>query len=271
MKHFILALILLYPCILKAKDSKLSNKKTITLFTSWGYNRAYFTNSAIHFTGSDYTFTIRHAQARDRQSPFSFDTYFNPGTLSIPQYNFCIGATLPNHISISIGQDHMKYVVQHGTTVTLDGSIQNGTEFSGDYHNESRILTDDFLQFEHTNGLNYVHAQVSKEKEWFNGRFRYLTLKTTAGLHAGVLIPKSDVKLMHYNEHDQFHLAGYGMGFNIGIKAQLFRAMYVSLDNKTGFINMPDILTRGTNYTDRAHQYFGFTEFFYAIGFQYAL
>jgi len=271
MKHFILALILFYPCISKAKDSKLSNKKTITLFTSWGYNRAYFTNSAIHFTGSDYKFTIRHAQARDRQSPFSFDTYFNPSTLSIPQYNFCIGATLPNHISISIGQDHMKYVVQHGTTVTVDGSIQNGTEFSGDFHNESRILTDDFLQFEHTNGLNYVHAQVSKEKEWFNGRFRYLTLKTTAGLHAGVLIPKSDVKLMHYNEHDEFHLAGYGMGFNIGIKAQLFRAMYVRLDNKTGFINMPDILTRGANYTDRAHQHFGFTEFFYAIGFQYAL
>ncbi|GBL35000.1 hypothetical protein EMGBS15_05950 [Filimonas sp.] len=132
-------------------------------------------------------------------------------------------------ISISIGQDHMKYVVQHDTKVNIDGYIHNNTEFSGDFENEPRILTSDFLQFEHTHGLNYMHVQVSKEKQWLKGRFKYLTLKTNAGMNAGLLIPKSDVKLMHYPEHNKFHLAGYGAAVNVGIKAELFRHFYIQL------------------------------------------
>jgi hypothetical protein len=116
-----------------------------------------------------------------------------------------------------------------------------------------------------------MHVQVSKEKQWLKGRFKYLTLKTNAGMNAGLLIPKSDVKLMHYPEHNKFHLAGYGAAVNVGIKAELFRHFYIRLDNKTGFINMPDILTRRINYSDRARQHFGYTEFFYAFGFQETL
>ncbi len=268
MKQSLLTFILLLPLLSGAQQTKINKKKKVTLFAAWGYNRAFFTNSAIHFKGDEYDFTVKHTVAKDRPSPFSFDTYFNPATLSIPQYDFSIGLTLPNQISISIGQDHMKYVVQHNTNVTVDGYIHNHTEFSGDFSDQDRMLTEDFLQFEHTNGLNYVHLQVSKEKQWFQGRFKYLSLTTDAGVHAGALIPKSDVKLMHYERHDKFHLAGYGIGVKMGIKAELFRNFYIRFDNKTGFISMPDILTRGINHSDRASQHFGFTEFFYAFGFQ---
>lgn len=271
MRTTLALLLLLFPGFLFAGKSKIKSKKKVTVFTSWGYNRGFFTNSAIHFKGAEYDFTLKQTIARDRQSPMNAENYLNVKNLTIPQYNFSIGVVLPRHISVTIGQDHMKYVVQNYSIATLDGYTHIHDEFEGDYHNQAIVLTPEFLQFEHTDGLNYVHATLNKERQLLEGKKHQSYLSVLLGVHAGVLIPRSDVKLMHYARNDKFHLAGYGLGMNGGVRAGFLKYCYVRLDYKAGYINMPDILTRGIEYADRASQHFGFLEFFYSFGLQYKL
>jgi len=55
-------------------------------YFNWGYNRARFIKSTIHFSSPSYDFTLFDVIADDRPSPFSFDQYFNPVKATIPQY-----------------------------------------------------------------------------------------------------------------------------------------------------------------------------------------
>lgn len=253
------------------KKNEKKHKKGITVFSSWGYNRAFFSKSNIHFIGDEYNFTVKNSIAKDRQSPLSANTYLNITNLTIPQYNFCIGIILPNNISISLGQDHMKYVVQQNSIATLNGYIHNHDDFDGEYQNKEIVVTSNFLEFEHTNGLNYVNLNVSKEKKLLETKNHQNYLTGILGIHGGALIPRSDVKLMHYKENDTFHLAGYGVGINTSLRATFLKYCFIKLDNKMGFINMPDVLTRGIQYKDRAKHSFTFAEFFFSFGLQYCL
>ncbi|MFZ2323767.1 MAG: hypothetical protein WAV89_08730 [Ignavibacteriaceae bacterium] len=58
------------------------------LYFFWGWNRGWYTNSDINFKGDDYNFTIEKVEAKDRQTKFGLNTYFNPTKATIPQYNF---------------------------------------------------------------------------------------------------------------------------------------------------------------------------------------
>ncbi len=69
------------------KDSYHLNR----LYIYWGYNRSVFSTSDIHFHGMGYDFTVYHVTAHDRPSKFTFDNYFNPSHISIPQYNIRMG------------------------------------------------------------------------------------------------------------------------------------------------------------------------------------
>lgn len=71
-------------------DGSYKNFKKGAMFVYWGWNRAAFTNSDIRFKGADYNFTLENVVAHDRPSPLSLD-YINPGTISIPQFNFRLG------------------------------------------------------------------------------------------------------------------------------------------------------------------------------------
>ena len=97
--------------------SKHTSKNKGTFFVYWGWNREAYTNSDIHFQGTNYDFTLQDVQAKDRQSAFAFDTYFK--SITIPQYNLRIGYFLTEKYSISFGVDHMKYVMKDYQTKTI--------------------------------------------------------------------------------------------------------------------------------------------------------
>ncbi len=250
-----------------AKTNEPAKNKKRTVFASWGYNRAFYTHSAIHFIGNEYDFTLKQSIAKDRQSPFAIDPYFKLSKLTIPQYNFAIGVSISKNWAISIGQDHMKYVVQQYSHAVLDGYIHSNSEFAGEYHNQPITITPHFLQYEHTDGLNYVHFEADKTHTWFQKK--HVHIQTALGCHAGVLIPRSDVTLMNYKRNNTFHLAGYGLGIHAGVHASIFRYFFFQFDTKDGIINMPYVLTRGIDYKDRAKQHFVFFEFFTSLGIQY--
>ena len=129
-----------------------SNKNKFYVY--WGWNRDAYTNSDIHFHGINYDFTLADLVAKNKQSAVGVDPCLAPLKVTIPQTNFRIGYFITDHWSLSLGLDHMKYVMVQDQTVDINGSINNSnTNYDGGYQNSPIKLTSDFLQFEHTDGL----------------------------------------------------------------------------------------------------------------------
>ena len=234
-----------------------------------GWNRGWFTNSDITFKGDDYNFTIKNVAAKDRQSPFNLDTYLNPTKFTIPQYNFRMGYFFNDHFSISIGTDHMKYVMIHDQTVKISGFISDSdTEYNGVYNDDQIKLKNDFLQFEHTDGLNYINTEVRRFDNLIN--FRKVNINIVEGAGVGMLFPRTNTTLLDKDRYDQFHVAGYGLSALLGLNVKFLKYFFVQSELKGGYINMPDIRT--TKFTsDRASQHFLFLQSNILFGASFSL
>ena len=133
-------------CSTQAQElSPVQNKKG-DFFMYWGWNRGAYSTSDIRFSGQVYDFTIQDAIAHDRQTPFNTYDYFHPLRITIPQFNARVGYFVSDNYSVSIGADHMKYVVDSNQVITMNGYIQNsGTDYDGVYEDERVILSSDLL------------------------------------------------------------------------------------------------------------------------------
>jgi hypothetical protein len=234
------------------------------IYFYWGWNRGTFSNSDINFSGSDYNFTIKEVVADDRQSSFNAKTYFVPGNATIPQYNFRIGYFITDNYNISFGIDHMKYVMRQDQTVKIDGEINNsGTGYDSTYSNDPIQLTEDFLQFEHTDGLNYANFAFRRFDEIYE--IYKIKISLTEGLGVGILYPRTNITLLNEERYDEFHLAGYGIDAVVGVNISFLKYFFIQSELKGGYINMPDI--RSTNSdSDKASQDFFFSQIMIVFG-----
>lgn len=266
---FILIVFLLLSITLFSQENKV--KKTSNkgkLFFYWGWNRANYSNSDINFTGESYDFTLRDVSAKDRITPFNFYDYFNPGRITIPQTNVRVGYFLSDNYTISIGVDHMKYVMNAHQTVKIDGQINAGTPFDGVYNNDDIRLTQDFLEFEHTDGLNYVNVEFKRFDEighFLGMNNKNFQLNITEGIGVGVLYPRTNATLFDQERWDEFHVSGWGASVGAGLNLTFFKHFFIQSDFKVGYIKMSDIRTTA-NPKDRASQSFTFFERTIVIG-----
>ena len=130
-------------------------------FVNWGGNRDSFSKSDITFTGKDYNFTLYDVEAHDKPKGWHVD-YVNPGRMTIPQTNFRMGYYFTDKYNISIGVDHMKYVMSQDKAVDIKGYYPNPGTYGEQLPNNQVLLTYNFLTFEHTDGLNYVNTEVTR-------------------------------------------------------------------------------------------------------------
>ena len=267
-KLYVLTIILLvssFAFAQKGWNQDYSRKGSFEFF--WGYNVAGYSASDISFVGNDYNFTVHDVKAYDRPTPFAIDPYLNPVMFTIPQWNMRLGYHFADKWSVSIGTDHMKYVMPQDQVVPIEGYINiAGGEHNGVYNRQPKKLTDDFLKFEHTDGLNYASVEFEYHGNIYQFNEKH-SVNYYVGPGAGILIPRSNVTLMKYPRYDEFHVAGYGLSGKVGIQTILWRHLTLNAEWKNGYISMQDILTTGDNPTDRAMQTFWFSEFTWTIGF----
>ena len=246
-------------------DRKINNRKG-RLFLYYGWNRSAYSKSDIHFKGNGYNFTLNHVVAHDRPTAFDPLVYFNPAEITIPQYQYRLGYYISDKYSISFGFNHMKYVMDANQTVKISGSINTPEAglYNGTYNQQNIKLTKDFLEFEHTNGLNYLDLNFDRtETLWIDSRQR-AALSMVAGVGIGILYPKSDVKLFG-NGNDQWHVASYGVSSHVALRLEFLKNMFVQMQLEGGYINMPDIITTGEP-SARAKQNFFYEEETLMIG-----
>jgi hypothetical protein len=237
-------------------ENILLNKGRFYLY--WGWNFDAYTPSNIHFTGTNYDFILEKVRAVDRQSKFRAGLYLNPATMTIPQYNLRIGYFLSDKYNISFGADHMKYVASQNQTVKIDGFIDlPGNEYSGQYDHKEISIKKEFLEFEHTDGLNYVNMDFRRQDCIL--QTSHFSLHVTEGIGLGFLVPRTDATLLHFERHDKFHIAGYGTSLMVGLQIKFKNHFFIQSEAKAGYINMTDILTT-SSAADRASQHFFFQQ-----------
>ena len=247
------------------------NKGKFYIF--WGGNREVFSKSDIHFTGADYDFTLYDVTAQDKPKGWHID-YINPSRMTIAQTNFRIGYFINDHYNISIGLDHMKYVMIQNQIATIGGVVgASYPDYAGTYlpsGNHTVDLTDgSFLKFEHTDGLNYINTEFSRVDD-ISKLFKVrntdkFQLNITEGIGTGILYPKTNATLLSKERHDDFHVSGFGVSAKVGLNLTFFKYFFIEAEIKGGYINMNDIRTT-KDPSDRASQHFLFLQRIIAFG-----
>jgi hypothetical protein len=233
----------------------------------WGYNRSIFGTSDLHLKGTNYDFILQKIKAYDRPSPFSAELYFSPSTITIPQYDYRIGYQFKSNWNLSLGVDHMKYVVEQHQSVLMTGTISPAAsaQYAGTYVNQPTILKDDFLQFEHTDGLNLVSLDLGYQRDMIHFDKTNITLSGHGSLGAGLMVPRTDSRVFGIGQNNRFHLAGYGLSATAGLEARWWKNIFFRAQLRTGWISLPNILLNN-DAPERANQNIRFMEFYGVIG-----
>jgi hypothetical protein len=261
--------------IAQNKDvEKYTSKNKGKFYFYWGGNRGYFTNSDINFFGDNYNFTINNAVAKDKPLGWHVD-YINPSNITIPQTNARIGYFINDKYSITLGLEHMKYVMQLYQNTTIDGFINvPNSIYNGTYNNTKMMLKDDFVLFEHTDGLNYINSDITRHDDisrcfgnWNTDKFQ---IQLYEGVGAGVVIPRTNATILNNANYDEFHLAGFGLSAKAGLTFTFFKYFQIQSDLKAGYINMYDVRTT-SNVSDGAKHDFWFFQTMIAFGGNFIL
>lgn len=233
----------------------------------WGYNRAVYNKSNIHVHGPDYEFTVYNATAHDRPTPINDKAYYNPSLLTIPQFNFRLGYQIDEKWSVSVGWDHMKYVMDQNQVAQVSGFINSPvyTKFNGEYLRQPMVISGDLLKFEHTDGLNVTSLDLERRISLLHSRNGIFGLYGLLGAGTGVVVPRSDVRVCTVGLNNHWHISGYHLNAKAGLRLEFLRNGFFQLESRSGYVNLPNILVQN----DRAHridQHFFFCEWYGSLG-----
>ena len=237
-------------------------------YVYWGGNRETFSKSDIRFKGADYDFTLYDVVAHDKPKGWHVD-YVNPARMTIPQTNLRIGYFINDHYNISIGFDHMKYVINNDRRVQYSGAYPNAGSYGENPVGNELTLTEDFLLFEHTDGLNYVNTEIARVDD-ISSLFGLpntdvFQVNTVGGLGVGLLYPKTNTTLLGKDRYDEFHIAGFGASAKVGLNFTFLKHFFIQTELKGGYINMNDIKTTKSS-ADSASQEFWFLQRIITVG-----
>lgn len=245
-------------------------------FVHWGWNFSWYGKSNINFKGPGYDFTLNDVRAHDRPSRLSTD-YINPLELTTPQFNFRFGYFIKDNYSISLGWDHMKYVMEIPQTIKVNGYINSTISnpgiptgaYAGTYSNTPIQVRSDMLTFEHTDGFNYVSTELERYDDVWVARSQKNMITLETGLGMGFLIPRTDARLFGVGENNFWNFAGYGISAKAGLKFHFTRGFYIQNTTKLGFTDLNRIHTTGRNEIDKASQTIRYVENLTVLGYQF--
>ena len=243
-----------------------SNKGKFYVY--WGGNRAYYSGSDIRFQGADYDFTLHNASAHDKPKGWHID-YINPSKITIPQTNARIGYYISDHYNVSLGLDHMKYVMTQNQQVSYDGYYPNQGSYGESLPNGDLLLTEEFTTFEHTDGLNYINAEINRVDDI--SKFVQLNntdkvqLNATYGIGAGVLYPKTNAQMFGRQRYDDFKISGFGFSAKAGLNLTFFKHYFIQYEAKVGYIDITNARI-SQNSSDKASHHFTFFQSIIAFG-----
>jgi hypothetical protein len=228
------------------------------MYFQWGYNREIYTRNDIRFQNGDaYDFTIHDVKGHDKPDFEGF--WESPLDITIPQNSFRIGVYLNKQQSwaIELNFDHAKYVMPNDKSYYVSGHV------AGVPLDKDTIVTRRFVGFEHTDGANFYHINYVHQKYLIEGpKFGRLSYLLKGG--AGIVLPRSDGRMMGERFDNKYHVAGYILSAEAGMRYYPLRNFFLELNLKGGFANYFDVRTVGGG---KAAHKFGYGEVIGLVGY----
>ncbi len=256
---FLLAGLCFAGTVFSQADSSLFKKKKSQFYVTWGYTRAIYSKSTIHFkdvsgryhdvTGktANYDFTIYNVTAHDKSD---FDKLGDVINITIPQFVFRIGYAFNDKWGIELNYDHTKYVVDDWQNARIKGEI-DGKHVDGD----TILDPNRFLHFEHTDGANFWMINAVRRWELYKPSDNF-ALSWVLKPGAGVVIPRTDVTLFGERLNNRWHLAGWIVGVETGVRVEFFRNGFFEFVTKGAFADYRKSLVLGAGNGSAKHSFF---------------
>lgn len=227
----------------------------------WGYNRAAFTKSNLRCVGDGYDFTMKNLKASDNPERFDAKVYFNPKKITIPQFNVRFGIFIKDNWSLSLGYDHMKYVMDNNQLINLSGHIDEGIsdQWSGDYDGESMRTNNKFIHYENSDGLNYMRIELSRYHQLASfGKNSWLRVNSQLGISSGFILSFNDFNFGNQYDRRTVSISGYGVSLSGGFRLDFFNRFFIQTNVVGGMIHQTRVKTRPSDDNSYAKQIFGF-------------
>ena len=273
MRILFLLLLMVAPLLASAQMGKRKPKRSDargTFYGYWGYNRSYYTRSDIQFVGPGYDFTLNGSRATDNPEKFSFDSYFNPAKITVPQFNTRVGYYFRNHWAVSFGYEHMKYIFADNNSVLLSGTINPGVDqvsnWSGTYNNEPVTTERDLFHYENSNGLNYLRLGIERTDnlyqigDWF-------MLSTHAGFGLGSILSFNDFRFAGQYDRVTISMSGLAYSAHAALRFEFFKHFFIQPNLSGGMMHQMHVKTRANDPNSYVKQNFGFLMFDTSAGF----
>lgn len=252
--------------------AQLSHKNTTKrrMYFMWGYTRAWYNNTNIHFkdhsgkyhqqsdTYNYYDFTIYNVTARDRPD---FKWKRDIINITIPQFVTRLGFHLNNKWDLEVNYDHTKYVVDDYQEVKIEGQIF-GKPVSGD----TILEPQQFLHFEHTDGANFWMLNAVRKWQLLNKHNFMCEVVAKPG--AGVVFPRTDVRIFGEQMNNNWHVAGWIFGIETGLRLSLFEAFTCEITTKGTYANYARSLLLGRG-NGNANHYLLTRQFTVSLGYKF--
>ncbi len=273
------ALLLFLGCVslLSAQDNVTNKEKfwqrknledhSRQFYFTWGYNRSVYSKSDIHVHGPEYDFTVYQAKAYDRPTPLSDKSYYTPTLMTIPQFNLRLGYQINSKWSVSLGWDHMKYVMDNNQVAEVSGVIHHPSSiaYNGDYLRTPMKITSDFFKFEHTDGLNVTSLDIERKFPLYSTPKKIFSLHAIAAAGSGVVVPRSDVRVVGVGLNNHWHVSGYHFNMKAALRVEFLRNGFLQLESRAGYVNLPDVLVQN-DAEHRVNHAFYFLEWAGTVG-----
>lgn len=252
--------------------STLPERYASGFYFYWGYNRASFSTTNLHFTGPNYDFTLYDVTARDRPTKFTLDDYFHPAKIWIPQYAYRLGYHLNPRWAVSFGLDHMKYVADADQKVRMSGVVTEAAsqKYAGTYLNQEVSLQEDLLRFEHTDGLNLVTLDAEYKRPVYTHPSKCFAVEWLLGAGGIWSVTRTDVRVFGDGLNNDFHVAGYALAGKTGLKFYFFKRLFLLAETKLGYATLPSVLIKNSAPEIADHNFL-FWEKIGAVGFNFYL
>lgn len=239
-----------------------------TLFAYAGYNRSFYSNSAIEFSGYGYNFKMDNVTAYDNSQKVGLFDFSN---IDSPQFSGRLGYYIKDHWAISIGMDQMKYVMASPNDVIINGNIDEGldqmTNLSGNYDNLSYTTVRDSFHYQNTKVSSYLRLGFSRDDRWYMTRSGEFAFTSIMGLGVGGLLTSNDFNFAGRQDNGTSSLSGYGISANFGARLEFFRHLFLQLNLNGGVQHQLNVKTRSNDPSARAKHLHGYAEIDLSLGF----
>lgn len=261
MKLLLRVVLFVLPYSLMAQQDQNQSQKKLkgTFYFAWGYNKDWYSKSDLHFsdhTTDNFDFTLYDVKAIDNPD---LDQIFNTN-VSIPQFIYRFGYYFndKHDLGVEIAFDHAKYIVVRSQLVHIKGSLK------GELVDKDMMIEPKFLLFEHTNGANFLMANLLKRKKFFHSTNGKHVLNYVLKPGFGVVIPKTDVTLFRVRRDNVYHVAGYIAGMELSLRYEFGKHVFAETGFKGSFANYMNVLTVGDA---KANHKFFTLEWLFSFGY----